>query len=171
MNPDTNPSIQQAVQNALNQIRDRSYGDRHPELGRMFKCQVCKLRHRGQQCQQRFTALYQEEDLDTGEVEVFYAVAPVSRKAPFKGKRQAPHVNQKNLQLVELTQILFDKYDEMTKLDGTKAFPTPLETMRAARGEANVILTRARKAVAKKKSNQQKISRAINRGLAAPGSK
>ena len=72
-------------------------------------------------------------------------------------------------------ESLFDKskeYDEMlNKETKEKLFPTPLETMRAARGEAAVIIRRKHKAVAKKKSNTQKVSRAINRGLAAPGSR
>jgi hypothetical protein len=31
---------------ALKEIRSRSFSGRHPELGKMIKCQICGTRHR-----------------------------------------------------------------------------------------------------------------------------
>lgn len=39
--------LQKAVQQFEQDREVKSYGDRHPELGKMFTCQVCGLRHRG----------------------------------------------------------------------------------------------------------------------------
>lgn len=49
--------VADAVQQALVDIRGRSFSGRHPELGKMIKCPVCGLRHRAaQKCEQRFKA-------------------------------------------------------------------------------------------------------------------
>lgn len=37
---------QQAAVDAVSDIRSRSYSGRHPELGKMIKCQICGRRHR-----------------------------------------------------------------------------------------------------------------------------
>jgi len=123
-----------AVNAALEDISSRSFSGRHPELGKMIKCQVCRLRHRESvKCQQRFVELYIEEDLETGEKKTIYATAmqepgtilPHQRSLhqptikqivgaqSFKGHRLKPHPNKRNLQLVEQVRILLpDEYDE-----------------------------------------------------------
>src|SRR2546423_938656 len=46
---------QDVAETVLAEIRGRSFSGRHPELGRMIKCQVCRSRHRSStQCEQKF---------------------------------------------------------------------------------------------------------------------
>ena len=128
-----------AVNATLEDITGRSFSGRHPELGKMIKCQVCRLRHRESiKCQQRFVELYIEEDLETSEKKIIYATAmqepgtvlphqhsihqPTIKQIVgaqnFKGRRSKPHPNKRNLQFVEQVRILLpNEFDEndMTK--------------------------------------------------------
>jgi hypothetical protein len=119
---------------ALEEIKRRSFSGRHPELGKMIKCQVCQKRHRSSvKCEQKFVELWIEEDLETGEKTTVYATAAqpkgteiphqISAQQPtlkqaigaaaLKGKRQKPHPNKRNLQLIEQVRVLLpDEYDE-----------------------------------------------------------
>lgn len=197
--------LQTAVTRALRDIQDRSFSARHPELGKMIKCQFCGRRHRETQqlythgaegvsraskfvgnvlCEQRFAESHIEEDVETGEQTVAYRMTPLKTmkqnvgSAAFKGKRRTRRGNQRGLQLVELTQELFPKYETMVSVtveNGIRTtrlrFANPHEAMVAARGEAAAILRRGRKVQAKQKRDQQKLSRRINRGLGNPGSR
>ena len=120
---------------ALEELRRRSFSARHPELGKMVKCQVCNRRHRDSiKCEQKFVELWVEEDLETGEKTVIYATAvqpkgvevrgQISAEQPtlkqvvgataFKTKRLNPHPNKLNLQYVELVRALTpDEFDEV----------------------------------------------------------
>ncbi len=125
--------VADAVNAALEDISGRSFSARHPELGKMKKCQVCRFRHReAVKCQQRFVELYIEEDLETGEKKTIYATAmqepgtilphqhsdrqPTIKQivgANFKGRRLKPHPNKRNLQFIEQVRILVpDEFDE-----------------------------------------------------------
>jgi len=111
---------------ALEEIKRRSFSGRHPELGKMIKCQVCQKRHRDSiKCEQKFVELWIEEDLETGEKTSIHAelVPPKGRRnltfkqtygaAVVKGKRLHPHPNSRNLQLIEQVRALLpDEYDE-----------------------------------------------------------
>lgn len=45
----------EAADEVLAAIKGRSFSGRHPELGRMIKCQVCRNRHRESiKCKQKF---------------------------------------------------------------------------------------------------------------------
>ena len=47
---------------ALEEIKRRSFSGRHPELGKMIKCQVCQKRHRDSiKCEQKFVELWELE--------------------------------------------------------------------------------------------------------------
>jgi hypothetical protein len=129
-----------AALKALEDLKNRSFSARHPELGRMIKCQVCGLRHRDSiKCEQKFVELWVEEDLETGEKKTVFAVAQqpegaeirhqISAQQPtlkqmvgaaqFKGKRQKPHPNKRVLQFIELVRTLLP--DEYTEEDMTRA--------------------------------------------------
>ena len=119
---------------ALGEIKRRSFSARHPELGKMVKCQVCQKRHRDSiKCSQKFVELWIEEDLETGEKTTIYAISAqpkgvevphqISAQQPtlkqtvgaaaLKGKRLHPHPNRRNLQLIETVRALLpDEYDE-----------------------------------------------------------
>lgn len=125
---------------ALEELKRRSFSGRHPELGKMIKCQVCRLRHRdSQKCEQKFSKLWVEEDLETGEKTTVYAVAAqpkgteiphqISAQQPtenqiigaaaFKGKRLNSHPNKRKLQFIELVRALVP--DEFTDEDLQRA--------------------------------------------------
>lgn len=162
--------VQAAVAAALGAIEDRSFSGRHPELGKMIKCPVCRLRHRDAiKCGQRFTELYIEEDLETGIKTTVFALAPQTRNgivgaAQFKGKRIHPHPNRTKLMFIERVREVFP-----TKVpDDQKEFQDALKLARKIVGRQ---LRKEARQEAKKYRRQQDISRRINRGLASPGSR
>lgn len=110
---------------ALDLLKSRSFSERHPELGKMIKCQVCQTRHRSsQKCQQKFVYLYTEQDLETGKETDVFAEAGKTRfgvvgRAAFKGRRLKPHPNKRMLQFIELVRNLLP--DEYTEEDMTRA--------------------------------------------------
>jgi hypothetical protein len=159
---------------ALADVHDRSFSGRHPELGKMIKCQVCNRRHRDSiKCQQIFKELWIDEDLETGKFETVYATVPLHNQTPtiksvigaaqFKGKRRIRRPNPKDLPLVELTRKIYgrENYDENK--------PEDKQFMIECRVEAVRQLKQDRKAKAKRYRRQQDISRRINRGLLRAG--
>lgn len=97
------PDLQKLIEAELKAVYDRSFSGRNPELGKMIKCQVCGRRHRSSiECKQIFKQLWVDEDLETGELSIQYAMVPLPEQnqksykavlgaAPFKGKRLKPH--------------------------------------------------------------------------------
>ena len=77
--------------------------------------------------------------------------------------RWNPHLNKRNLQLVQMTQELFPNYESY--------FSDPMEAMRAARTEAGRILKKKEKKKARIKRRQQQVARKINFGLLPAGSR
>lgn len=141
--------IDEALASTINKIKEDlvsgSFSHRHPELGRMIKCQVCGFRHRSYiVCKQNIIA------------SVPQTVKGVNGAAMFAKKRFNPHHSKKLLQLVELTKTLFSKYH-----DWIEDIPN---AMLAARGEAYKILTRQRRARRRIIKGIQKESRRQNRG-------
>jgi hypothetical protein len=121
---------QEAAAKALDVIRARSFQGRNPDLGKMFKCQICKLRHRGEQCEQKFaTGRYDTRDPkplliagETPETEPFphhTKIKIILGRAAFAKKRHQPHLNYRTLQFVELVRALTP--DEYTQEDLTEA--------------------------------------------------
>jgi hypothetical protein len=100
--PKAAPGVAEQADKVLADLRSRSFSGRHPELGKMIKCQVCGRRHRAvEKCEQKFVELYIEEDIETGEKTTVFATALQPGKKPtlkqhigaaaFKGKRLKPH--------------------------------------------------------------------------------
>lgn len=141
--PVPTPEAVVAAAKALKEIRSRSFSGRNPDLGKMIKCHVCGLRHRDSiKCEQKFVELFTEEDVNTGEKTVVYAVAVQQkgievpgqrldelRHAPtlkqlvgaaaFKGKRKKKRQNKRTLQFIELVRKLVP--DEYTEKELNKA--------------------------------------------------
>jgi hypothetical protein len=155
--------VKKLVADAIAKFREEhvglSYSQRHPELGKMVNCPLCFRRHRSViVCQQVFTII-----LDRGPNErvVEERRAANTRKGvngsqAFAKKRIRPHHSHKLLELVQLTQTLFPKY-----------FPRivePEKAMRAARGEAQAVLSKKSRAFRRVAQTQQHKSRRINRG-------
>jgi hypothetical protein len=121
----------QAADAALAAIRARSFSERHPELGKMVNCQVCDLRHRAsQKCEQKFKQLWIDEDLETGELSIQYAIVPLPGQkgtpksivgaAHFAKKRRNPHPSRRKLQFIRLVR----------KLTPDEYYPDDLQTAR-----------------------------------------
>lgn len=170
------PEVLAATSKVLADIRSKSYSARHPELGKMIKCQVCGQRHRNsQKCIQTFTTKWFEEDMETGVVETIFATAapqgqkPTKRQimgsAAFKAKRIKRRLSPKDLQLVERTKQIFNQLGF-----GEDTPPAIFQKyLKVAREAAELQLRAERKKKAKKYRRQQEISRRINHGSATPG--
>lgn len=149
-----------AVANAVNALRARSFGGRHPELGKMIKCAVCNLRHRSSR---KCEAIY-AKDREGGDRIVSLATrnGQVGR-AQFKGKRFLPHHNRRDLQLVQRTQELYPIHAQY--------LTEPVEIMQEARTQAYRELKKEWSLGAKNKRRQQDTSRRINAHLIPRGSR
>ena len=85
---DVNQVVTDAIAKLREDIADRSFSGRHPELGKMIKCQICGLRHRSSiVCKQRFALREDGEPV---------GLAAQTRKgvfgaAQFAKKRVHPH--------------------------------------------------------------------------------
>jgi hypothetical protein len=113
--------LRKVIDAALNKIKGRSFSGRNPELGKMFKCQACGLRHRGKQCEQVFTykvkdyEYFREDENGLLVPDFRTAVRPdekptkrqVMGAAAFKKKRYHPHPSKIKLLLIEYTRAAF----------------------------------------------------------------
>ena len=122
----SSPDAIAAADAALAAIADRSFSARHPELGKMINCAVCRSRHRSsQKCEQKFKQLWIDEDIETGELSIQYATVPLPGQkgtpksvigaAYFAKKRKNPHPSRRKLQFIELVRKLIP--DEYTQED------------------------------------------------------
>lgn len=148
--PEPNDALKTAVEGFKARFEARSYSERHPELGRMLKCQICLQRHRSSKvCSQKF-ATRCHDPAPEGEKKLLIASQTTIRgvwgAAGFAKKRRKPHHSHWTLRLVQLTQDLFPKYYPDQIAD-------PAEAMKAARGEAQHVLRRAYVADRKRRSN------------------
>ena len=160
---------------ALAEIKNKPFSGRHPELGKMFKCQVCGLRHRKgeRKCEQQFKELWVDEDLETGELSIVYATVPLHNQKPvnpiralfgaaqFKGKRKHKRPSVKQRRGIEMTRLLYPAFNGIT--------PDEEKQMHMARKLAQVVLKSLYRLKANRKNAQQELSRRINRGTAYPG--
>ena len=153
-------TVSDAIAKYRKEHAEKSFSQRHPELGKMVNCQFCSRRHRSSiVCQQVFTTVV---NCGPNEKTVEPRLAPKTRRGvngaqAFAKKRINPHFSNKRLELVQLTQDLFPKY-----------FPRieePEKAMKAARGEAQAILSRKSRARRRVIVKQQDISRKANRSL------
>lgn len=94
------PEAVTAAEEALGDIKQRSFSGRHAELGKMINCPVCRRRHRRTEfafrehvdengkkfvtieplfskCEQQFKQMWVDEDLETGELSIQYATVPL----------------------------------------------------------------------------------------------
>ena len=137
--PEPNDALKAAVEGFKARFEARSYSERHPEIGKMLKCQICLTRHRSSKvCRQKF-AVGTHDPAPEGEKRLLVAsqttIKGVWGAAGFNKKRRKPHHSHRMLRLVQLTQDLFPKYYPDQIAD-------PAEAMKAARGEAQHVLRR-----------------------------
>ena len=167
------PEVAAAVAKFEEEHRDKSFSERHPELGKMMNCAICRSRHRSHiKCKQTFSVRYQEQEMqengEWGPLTDVLAVAPRTRKgvngaAGFKGRRLKPHLNHRSQLFIARVRKLFT-YSEGAEL--TEAFKAALGI---ARKRAVRQLKKEYRIVANRKTRQQDISRRINRGLLRAG--
>lgn len=118
--------LQKAIDSVMESITCGSYSQRHPELGKMVKCQVCSRRHRAsQKCEQVFTyrigdyELFREDE--KGELVPDYRTAmrpnerhtkrQVAGSAAFAKKRLKPHPSKMKLLFIQKTREIFSYLD------------------------------------------------------------
>lgn len=134
------PEIQpQEQNNALESVveqfhrgrQTKSYGDRHPELGKMIKCQVCNQRHRGSPC----IAVYAKNEDGSERLADQGTNKGVYGAAKFKG-RILKHRNAWGLQVLERALLLYRKDYEPYFKDKDEAGKMALvEAIRQKRAE------------------------------------
>jgi hypothetical protein len=91
-------SVRVAIEKFQETFRERTYFQRHPELGKMVNCAVCGMRHRASQvCEQKF-------------VKGYGPVKPKPRHGMGTGKRMNPHFSWRRLQIIDLTRQLIPYY-------------------------------------------------------------
>lgn len=132
---------QQAAEKTLAELRSRSFAGRHPELGKMIRCQTCGRRHRTVQelkthgtdgvkkqskfvgtvaCVQQFaTGRYDLRDPKPLLIASQTTAKGVFGAAQFKGKRIKSHPSKIKLQFIELVRSFTP--DEYTQEDLKKA--------------------------------------------------
>jgi hypothetical protein len=150
---DVKDAVGAAIAKFRQSLLERSFSGRHPELGRMMKCQICGLRHRAvTECVERVV------------VPTAKTRKGVLGAARFAKHRTSPHHSARLIRLVQLTQDLFPKYFPEQISDPQKA-------MEAARGEAKVQIKRIYATTRAKLQQQQHRSRQINLGLVPGGTR
>jgi hypothetical protein len=157
----------------------KSFSERHPELGKMIKCAICLSRHRANErgCGQVFTfrvgdyEIFREDE--KGDLVPAYrtCVQPDSKPtmkqivgaAQFKKKRLKQHPNKGKLQFIERVRIVFEG---LTNFElGTEAqFDARLKRARVVAARQ---LRAERELSAREVRRRQDQSRRINRGLLA----
>lgn len=166
-----------AIADFNTQQYNRSFSQRHPELGRMVNCQVCSRRHRANErgCGQVFTfrvgdyEIFREDE--KGDLVPAYrtCVQPDSKPtmkqivgaAQFKKKRWKQHPNKGKLQFIERVHTVFEG---LTNFElGTEAqFDARLKRARVVAARQ---LRAERKLSAREVRRHQDQSRRINQGL------
>jgi hypothetical protein len=148
--PSISEELKQAIAEFRETFKERTFSQRHPELGKMINCYVCGLRHRSAQvCEQRFAKVRVG---DTDQTRQTGPVNPKRRYGMGSNKRINPHWNRKRLMVVDLTRQLLPYYS------GDNA-------VQKAKSRAINILTPIWNESDRKYRNMQKESREINRAV------
>lgn len=174
------PELEALVAQTLEGIHGRSFSARNPELGKMIKCQVCKLRHRGAQCTPTYKYLHTLEDVETGEKTDIFATVPLPEQierglrqqppktrfpkaimgaAMIKGKRKRPHFSAVKLQFIEITRNVFQG-------DPDPASEGYQDRLNKARKKAGRVIRKRNRLAGNAIRRQQELSRRLNRGFA-----
>lgn len=174
------PELEALVAETLEGIHGRSFSARNPELGKMFKCPGCGIRHRGKACEIKYKYLHTLEDLETGEKTDVFATVPLPEqierglrqqppktrfpKAQFgaalvKGKRKHPHFSAVKLQFIETTRAVFQG-DPDPASDGYQ------DRLNKARKKAGRVIRKRSQVASDAIRRTQELSRRINRGFA-----
>jgi hypothetical protein len=168
-------AVADAAEEAIADIRGRSFSARHPEIQKMINCYVCNRRHRGPQCKPTYKQMWVDEDLETGELSIQFAIVPL----PGQGKngkltrpwsifgapkrmnwakpRKHRRPSKRGLQIIEITRQLMQYVNK-------ERFTTEAAQMLEAKRMAIQTLDNRAEREAKRIRKQQDLSRRINRG-------
>lgn len=159
---DVKLEVQKAIEKFRKEFADRSFSQRHPELGRMINCAVCFLRHRSSQvCHQRFV-----KELTPPEGLTGLTKFQLLGRAAFAKKRIKPHYSKKRLQLVQRTVELYPVHSGIWPSTPEKS--VEVVTMQMARREAREGLEKEYAVKRARLQDAQYRNRRINHGL-VPG--
>ncbi len=194
----SSPEAIAAAEAALVDISKLSFAGRHAHLGKMINCQVCGRRHRRAEfairehrtpdavakatievlftnCEQQFKEMWVEEDLETGELSIQYAMVPlpgqgrvIKGKTVFSSpgraimgaamvakKRRQRRPNHTQLEVVDHTRRIFARINP-------ERFPEEAGRMLEAKRIAINTVNNKRERKARKIRQAQKTSRRIN---------
>lgn len=141
---ESSQNLQEKISNLRKELRSRSYTDRHPELGRMIKCQVCGNRHYSSKvCTPQYSTHDKKGNAYT-EILIEGEWTPIP--------------------LMAAQNTLKGVYGAHTFAKKRLAGPRDNKRARAEQRWAANDVSDAKRA-------QESVSRAINRGLANPGSR
>ncbi len=181
-------ALQAAIDAATKIIEARSFSERHPELGKMVNCPVCKTRHRinEHKCEQVFTyrigdyELYRKDE--TGKLVSDYRTAMrpdekptrnqrfgAPRMSNFSMPRYRPHLSEIKLQFIQRTRKVFEELGfplERAENEEIKDFNEKFqENLQRARVLAARELRAERELRDRAIRRRQDDSRRINKGL------
>jgi hypothetical protein len=142
-----------AIAKTVNAIRNRSFHDRNPSIGKMVNCPICDRRHREPLCQPVYAVgRWADEKIPLIASQTtrkgVYGAATVAKK------RFHPHPSKRKLQLVQRTQTLYPQNEPY--------LTDPVECMKESRKQAVRQLETEWAEARKIRRNQQKLSRRIN---------
>jgi hypothetical protein len=135
LKPNYRTPLQKAADAALATICNRSFSARHPELGKMVNCQVCRSRHRKNErkCVQVFTNRIGDYELlkedEEGNLVPDYrtcvgegerpTLKQVMGQAAFAKKRFRPHPSKIKLLFIEKVRVAFAEAEAFFKTNLT----------------------------------------------------
>ncbi len=153
--PTPSPELVAAIDRFQKKFAERSFSQRHTDLGKMINCPKCGLRHRPADPLANASTAHGPQSLATHQ--------NPSRAAVTKGKRLLPHHSARLLQLVERTRKIFhEDIEPYFHEEGQRL-------VQRARRRALIQLTREFLAGVHARSHRQDVSRRINRGLLIGG--
>lgn len=183
------PEALAAAEEALGDIKDRSFSGRNAGLGKMINCLVCSRRHRRTdavyrehvdksgvktvtleplitKCEQKFKQLWVDENLETGELSIQYATVPLpGQKAGPRAIIGAQYFAKKrkmpplNAIQNQVVELTRVLFDTVNK----ERFPEEAGRVLEAKRQAIATIRNRREVVAKRIRKEQDRSRKINR--------
>lgn len=153
------PELTKAIEKFKEQFAERTYSQRHEELGKMINCHLCNRRHREADPLALSSHAHRSD--------ATFRDLP-SRHVLFAKRRFNPHRNAKILQFVRLTEkILKEEIEPFFRPDPEH----PDNLIRRAQRRAAKVMRRTWIKERLVQKHMQDHSRRINAGLEVPGSR
>jgi hypothetical protein len=165
-------ALQAQIAKFINDRRAKSYTDRNPQLGKMYKCAICGDRHYSTKICTPVYATHDKEGDPYFEDESPVLASQTTRKgvlgaASVAKQRFRPHRHPLTLELLHLTNLFFDLVSLRAEIKGDKNQP---DITRCVDKAADIIRFRFH-AKRRHAQRQTDVSRRINAGLVQPGTR